>query len=112
MKKDISATFILVHFKFRYAILEMCIKGMVSQSFDTCPSFCFMKCRKFVFQKISPFFCQKIKTRTYMEILRHYFLHMDAIYRVLIWKVFFFLEIILNYVVAYLNKVNVQRNNI
>ena len=69
-----TGTIIIIHVHEHFnldAILDMCTKGTLSQNFDICPSFYFMKCRKWIFktmQKVS-LFCHKIKTRTYISEL-------------------------------------------
>ena len=48
---DSSVDISHIHMKFDMCILEIQMKGSVSQNFDLGPSFNFMKCRKLSFKK-------------------------------------------------------------
>ena len=59
LNMDISVNSVVIYSKFSHIILDIYMKGTMSQIFDISSSYPFMKCGKLVFakyQKVSPFF--------------------------------------------------------
>ena len=55
LNMNISVTINPTHFKFSYSIRNICMEGILSQSFDKAQTFCFMKCGILYFEKLEKY---------------------------------------------------------